>query len=249
MNEQSTGTELLDLVRSLRDTVCPQRQFSLFRFDGFGFALRKRESQWGDLRDLEKGNLPITATDFRAADLDAFGRDFYREIFFAGVAADEREELFYAEEADAFFKHEGFAADLGCIRMEDDLTVLRGQSEDGIARLLYGVTAEHTQQPGQCFFLDDEFHAGRILVGRFSRKQASNGMAGRVAGAVGLSRREAFSFRRCELIDVQLTLSRQFSCVAAFDDVRNDLAVKACRSHRPITSGVGGVAACELGAG
>ncbi len=50
----STGTELLNFVRSLRDTVCPQRQFSLFRFDGFVIALRKRESQWGDLRVLEK---------------------------------------------------------------------------------------------------------------------------------------------------------------------------------------------------
>ncbi len=169
------GTELLNLVRSLRDTVYPQRQFSLFRFtrfDNFGAVLRERELQRRDLRVLEKGNLPQAATDFRVADLDAVGRDFYREIFFAGVGADEREELFYAEEADAFFKHEGFAADLGCIRMEDDLTVLRGQSEDGIARLLFGVTAEHTQQTGQCFFLDDEFHAGRILVGWFSRRVA-----------------------------------------------------------------------------
>jgi hypothetical protein len=92
------------------------------------------------------------------------------KFFCAGVGADERKELVYTEEADAFFKHEGFAARFGFIRMEDDLSVLCGQPEDGIVRLLCGVTAEHTQQPGKCFFLDDEFHAGRILVRWFSRR-------------------------------------------------------------------------------
>jgi len=148
-----------EAVRSLfqfkRELLLSRKRLGLV---GFLEQMGKNQPRRCNVRVLKEGHFPALATDFRVADLYASGRDFNGQTFRAGVGANEREELVYAEEADAFFEHEGFATGFGFVRVEDDLSVLRGQPEDGIVRFFCGVTAEHAQQAGQVFLLDDEFH-------------------------------------------------------------------------------------------